>query len=270
MLVALRAKVEELAGFRAGVTEEQLELRVAQADEGVVRVSQRVDELATSIDSAVSSLADKEHELAALHRHFTESSTRIESVVQDIRDALSAFSELGPPNERDLTTLVEQLVSRVERAETTAREASAAREQNVGDVASRIDLVEQRIAAVATEVARAKTLWPVALRSLEARLDDVASHARHPDASPVPPSAAGAEGEATAVDDDLLAGLRDSLQAMETVAAEMARASDVLAPSDETGDTQPAAQEAPEDEPVPHQAVAAGGATIVPLRTSDP
>jgi hypothetical protein len=140
----------------------------------------------------------------------------------------------------------------------------------VGDVASRIDLVEQRIAAVATEVARAKTLWPVALRSLEARLDDVASHARHPDASPVPSSAAGAEGEATTADDDLLAGLRDSLQAMETVAAEMARASDVLAPSDETGDTQPTAQEAPEDEPVPHQAVAAGGATILPLRTSDP
>jgi hypothetical protein len=58
---------------------------------------------------------------------------------------------------------------------------------------------------------------------------------------------------------------------METVAAEMARASDVLTPTDEdeTGH-EAAAHEAPVDEPVEHEAVAAGGATIVPLRSSDP
>jgi chromosome segregation ATPase len=260
MLVALRAKVEELAGFRAGVNEEQLEQRLAGADESMSLLSGRVDVLTTTFESAVASLAGKEHELEALHRHVTESSTRIESVAGDIRDALAAFSELGPTNERDLTTLVEQLVSRVEKIETATREASAAREQSVGDVGQRIDLVDQRVAAVAAEVARAKTLWPVALRSLEARLDDVASHPRRVEAVPAPvddESDGAADGAADAsADDDLLAGLRDSLQAMESVAAEMARASDVLGAGDEP------------DEPE-ESAVAAGGATVVPLRSSD-
>ncbi len=252
MLVALHTKVEEVAGMRSGVTEEQLEQRFAQEHEGVSLLSDRVDSLGSTVEAAVSSLSGKEHELAALNRHFTESSTRIESIVGDIRDALSAFSELGPPNERDLTTLVEQLVSRIEKIETATREASTARDQSVGDVGQRIDLVEQRVAAVATEVAHAKTLWPVALRSLEARLDDVASHDRRP--APVSTTDEPAEEDAASADDDLVASLRDSLQAMESVAAEMARASDALGSSDDTMEPEEAA-------------VAAGGATVVPLRS---
>jgi chromosome segregation ATPase len=253
MLVALHTKVEQVAGMRSSVNEEQLEQRFAQVEEGVSLLSDRVDSLGSTVEAAVSSLSGKEHELAALNRHFTESSTRIESVVRDIRDALSAFSELGPPNERDLTTLVEQLVSRIEKIETATREASTARDQSVGDVGQRIDLVEQRVAAVATEVAHAKTLWPVALRSLEARLDDVASHDRRP--SPASPTDEPAAEDAPSADDDLVASLRDSLHAMENVAAEMARASDALGSSDDAIETET-------QEP----AVAAGGANVVPLR----
>ena len=61
-------------------------------------------------------------------------------------------------------------------------------------------------------------------------------------------------GETT---DDLLAGLRDSLQAMETVAAELERTSEVTP------------QDTPEEQPQSQQAVA-GGARVVPLRTPDP
>ncbi len=259
MLTVLRSKVEELAGFRAGVTEEQLEQRLAETGESVRSVADRIDALATTVDGAVTSLTSKEHELAALHRHSTESSGRIESIVEDIRDALSAFPEPGSANVDDLAARMERVAERVETFEEASREAAEARERAAVELARRIDAVDQQVAAVASEVARAKTLWPVALRSLEARLDDVASHTRRPDLSPVPDADdAPADGEDdTAADEDLLAGLRDSLQAMESVAAEMARASDVLAPS---------ADDSHEHE---HEPVAAAGGTIVPLRSPD-
>ena len=95
MLATLRSKVEELAGFRSAVTEEQLEQRLAETGERLQGVAERIDSLAATVESAISSLTGKEHELAALHRHFTESSTRIESIVDDIREALSVFPDPG-------------------------------------------------------------------------------------------------------------------------------------------------------------------------------
>ena len=257
MLTVLRSKVEELAGFRSGVTEEQLENRLAEAGERLQAVGQRIDALATTVDSAVSGLSDKEHELAALNRHFTESSARIESIVGDIRDALSALPEPGAASVDELVARMDRVVERVESFEAASRDAAEAHERTNAELSRRIDAIEQQVATVAGDVARAKTLWPVALRSLEARLDDVASHARRPEISSVPdPDDAVAGEDATAADDDLLAGLRDSLQAMETVAAEMARASDVLAPDAETDDDD-------------HEPMAAAGGTIVPLRSPD-
>jgi len=248
-LATLRAQVEALGGLTSGVTEEQLDQRVAETYSALARFSQRIDSLAESVESATTSLGDKEHELAALHRHSTESSTRIESIVDDIREALSAFAEVG-------TSTVEDLGVRVDQVEKAARDALETRERAAGELERRIEVIDQRVAAVATEVARAKTLWPVALRSLEARLDDAVSHVHRHEPDAVDDAAA------TTGDDepsgDLLAGLRDSLQAMETVAAEMARASEVLgSPEDETPTAEP-------------QAAAAVGATIVPLRASEP
>jgi len=116
---------------------------------------------------------------------------------------------------------------------------------------------------VSAEVARAKTLWPVALRSLEARLEDVTTTRHHAAESG---DEAGSSPDEPRAADDLLAGLRDSLQAMESVAAEMERASE---PEPEpVPQAPPATDDAAEAPPVP-QAVA-GGARIVPLRSSDP
>ena len=223
MLATLRSQVEALGGLRPSVSEESLDRRFGETDEALAALASRLDALAETVESAASSLSDKEHELAALHRRFTESSTRVESIVEDIRDALHAFPEPG-------STLLEELARRVER-------------------------MEGRLAAVAEEVARAKTLWPVALRSLEARLDD-AVHARRDELTP---AESGPERAASdAPPDDLLATLRDSLQAMESVAAEMTRASETLSvPLD------------PAEDPGEAPAVAAG-ATIVPLRASEP
>jgi hypothetical protein len=123
-------------------------------------------------------------------------------------------------------------------------------------VSERFDRIEARIAAVAAEMGRAKTLWPVALRSLEARLDDLVSHAP---AHQVPTSRMPEAGS-----EDLLAGLRDSLQAMESVAEEVARASDAWT-SDEQQPT-PEGQTAHQDA----REAASGGARIVPIRVNDP
>jgi chromosome segregation ATPase len=263
MLTRLRAQVESLDGLRAGVTEEQLDERLAETSAALDVLAQRIDSLTSNVETAAANLSDKEHELAALHRHFTEASKRIESIVDDLREALGAFPEAAEA----LAAVKSQLQSTVEQVDTVARRLDAleaARPEGVvRELVERVDLLDKRVAAVSAEVARAKTLWPVALRSLEARLEDVTT-ARHHAAesadedwsSPDEPGAA----------DDLLAGLRDSLQAMESVAAEMERASE---PEPEpVPQAPPATDDAAEAPPVP-QAVA-GGARIVPLRSSDP
>ena len=246
---------------------DQLDRRFATTGGAIDTLSQRVDRLAETVESAAASLGNKENELAALHRHFTDSSTRIESIVDDIREALHALPEPS-------STSLDDLATRLERVETATRKGTESSARTAAELSGRIDVIDQRVATVAEEVSRAKTLWPVALRSLEARLDD-AVHAPRPESDTTAESQ-GADLPA----DDLLAGLRDSLQAMETVAAEMARASETLggpeaveppedeAESDERDAEEPAAEAPPEvDEP---QAAAAGGATIVPLRSAEP
>lgn len=258
MLTALRGKVEELGALGAAVTEEQLDERVGRTDESVTRLASRVEALTVTIDSAVADISAKEVELSELHRRFTESSGRIESVVDDIREALSAFPELGSANVDDLAARLERLGERVERSDAATRQHSETGQRLAAELSHKIEAIEAQVATVASEVARAKTLWPVALRSLEARLDDVAPHARQPE----PVLATDTDPAGSRADDDLLAGLRDSLQAMETVAAEMSRASDALTAADAPFPIIP---------PAPAQeAVGAGGATIVPLRSSDP
>ena len=262
MLTTLRAQVESLDGLRPGVTEEQLDERLAETSAALDVLAQRIDAVTSNVETATANLSDKEHELAALHRQFTEASTRIESIVDDLREALGAFPESAP---EAIAAVRSQLQSTVEQVETVARRLdaveSARSEGVVRELVERIEILDKRVAAVSAEVARAKTLWPVALRSLEARLED-ATTARHHAAEPV--DQAGSSPDEPAAADDLLAGLRDSLQALESVAAEMERASE----PEPAPHTPPASDDTPEAPPTP-QAVA-GGARIVPLRSSDP
>ena len=234
MLTMLRARVESLDGLGAGVTQEALDDRLSETDEALAALSQRVEELGTGVESATASLSDKEHELAALHRHFMESSSRIETIVDDLRQALGAFPDTDPDALAVLTRRLDTtsagataLANRVDRLEAT----------HVDDLltglAERIDGLDGRVETVAVEIKRAKTLWPVALRSLEARLDDVAPPRPRDDETLDAPESP-LEDEHEDDSDDLLAGLRDSLQAMENVAAELERSQDVW-----TGDAIP-------------------------------
>jgi DNA repair exonuclease SbcCD ATPase subunit len=237
------------------VDEARLERRFEEAEGALENLSRRLDAVAGTVESAAAGLGHKEQELATLHRDFTESSSRIETIVDDIRDALHAFGDLG-------STPIDELAARLERVETATRKSTDSSARTAGELSARIDAIDRRVATVADEVSRAKTLWPVALRSLEARLED-AVHGHRPEADPV-----GADEPS----EDLLAGLRDSLQAMESVAAELARASDTL--GDPAAGTPEEASEAekPSPEPAPHSEAqaTASGATIVPLRAGEP
>ena len=228
--------------------------RVSGRDDALPALSQRVDALAVDVESAVTSLGEKERELTALQGHTADSSTRIETIVEDIRDALGALPDASPEALAALISRVEStaagltsVASRLERLEAVHVDQVAA------ELSERFDHLDARIAAVIAEMGRAKTLWPVALRSLEARLDDVVArpHANHPTESVLPqPEPADESGL-------LLAGLRDSLDAMESVAEEMARASAAWA-----SDGNASVSET-------HEA-SAGGARIVPFRASEP
>ena len=224
----IEAVADDLRAAHAGVSEERLDERLAPTSTALRSLEKRIDELSSGVESATTSHADEEERLEALHRQVTDSSSRIESIADDLRDALAAFPEATP--------------------------------DQLGELGTRIESVEKRIASVAAEVARARTLWPVALRSLEARLDDVApKHAPTDSAAKtaVAHDESGQSDEPEGMADDLLAELRDSLQAMESVAAELERTTNGPPPHDsaETPDAQ--------------QAVA-GGARVVPLRTTDP
>jgi chromosome segregation ATPase len=300
MLTTLRTRVESLDGLRAGVTEDELDERLTETNDALASLAKRIDALAESVEAtglgdkddelderltetndalaslakridalaesveaATTGLGDKEHELAALHRHFVESSGRVETIVGDLREALGAFPDAGPDTLAALDSRIEAATTGLASVTSRLEQLESARtDDRAGDLTDRIDALDGRVAALADEISRAKTLWPVALRSLEARLDDVARRsAGHAHAAAS--DAGGNEPE------DLLAGLRDSLHAMESVAAELERASEQRADDDAASAAQPdPGSEAHEPEDV--QEAVAGGARIVPLRQSDP
>ena len=224
----IAAVADELRDGLGGVSEERLDERLAPTSAALQALEQRIDDLSAGVESSTTSHADEEERLEALHRQVTDSSSRIESIADDLREALAAFPEATP--------------------------------DQLGELGTRIDSVEKRVASVAAEVARAKTLWPVALRSLEARLDDVAPKHTPVDSAaqtPVTGDEDGRSDEPEGTADDLLAELRDSLQAMESVAAELERTTNGSAPHD-SAEIQDA------------QEAVAGGARVVPLRATDP
>jgi chromosome segregation ATPase len=264
MLTTLRTRVESLDGLRAGVTEDELDERLTETKDAVTSLAKRIDVLAESVEAATTGLGDKEHELAALHRHFVESSGRVETIVEDLREALGAFPDAGPDALAALDSRIDgaaaglaSVASRLEQLE------SARADDRADELADRIDSLDARMSALADEISRAKTLWPVALRSLEARLDDVA---RRPADSGVKPATTDTSG---AHPEDLLAGLRDSLHAMESVAAELERASEPHT-DDDAGSVEEPEPGSETLAPADVQEAVAGGARIVPLRQSDP
>jgi hypothetical protein len=120
-------------------------------------------------------------------------------------------------------------------------------EARLDELARKLDDVDRRGAAVASDVSRATMLWPTALRSLEARLDEVAPRAREP--------GPGLEEHSRKT----LLGLESGIEPAEVVPAESA-----VPPED-----------VPDDGSSPLDAVGVGrdvttvGGAVVPLRATD-
>ena len=281
----IQSVAEELRAAEAGVTEEQLDERLAETRAALEALPERIDDLASRVHSGTARLSDAEQKLRALDRQAEEASARLESAVDErLAEASAALAALGKridelasgldtattshaEEEQRLEALHQQVAESTSRIESIADDLRAAlgalpdaTPDQLGELSTRIDIVERRVATVAVEVARAKTLWPVALRSLEARLDDVAPKSAQDeprsDSDDARAEDASERDQPAETTDDLLAGLRDSLQAMESVAAELERTTETPTPDSSA-------------EPAPHQALA-GGARVVPLRTPDP
>ena len=117
------------------------------------------------------------------------------------------------------TSTVAVRIERIEdlAASRTAENASSSASRIGADLAAltrKIENFERREDGLLAEVERAQALWPVALRSLEARLDDIV--AKQDDL-----------GSKDANGGSLLAALHASLAAMQAVAAETPEATDL-------------------------------------------
>jgi len=265
MLTSLRAHVESLEGLDSGVSEDRLEERAAETDRALARLGQRLELLTEKVERSTDGLEEKEHELAAVHRTLVESSSRVETIVDDLREALAAFPDTSPDALAELGSRVGETEAETASLARQVEQLVAARPNEHDDqLADRLEALERRLATLAEEIGRAKTLWPVALRSLEGRLDDLS---RLQDER----SAAATHEDGEDASNDLLAGLRNSLQAMESVAAELERASE---PDDVADGSEPVDRYDPpdelHDEPGEAQEAVGGGARIVPLRQGDP
>ena len=115
----------------------------------------------------------------SLHRQFTESSAASRPSSRTFarrfpspgRRACGDGGALGPRRatvgHRDLARGAGWTAVRTHLARPPS-----ARERSAAELGARLEALDQQVAGLASELARAKTLWPVALRSLEARLDD--------------------------------------------------------------------------------------------------
>ena len=143
MLTTLRGHVESLDGLRGGVTEEQLEDRLAETDGSLSRLGRRVEHLSEKVETRRPGSSEKEHELAALHGHFLESSSRVEAIVDDLREALGALPDAGPEAVAALAARVDatdtataSLVRRLDQVE------SAQVDERDSDLAKQVDRLE--------------------------------------------------------------------------------------------------------------------------------
>ena len=258
MLTMLRTRVESLDGLRAGVTQEALDDRLTETDEALAGLS-------AACRGARDGRGVRDREPLGQGARARSTAPALHGVQLAHRD-----DRRRPP--RGARCVPGHGSGRTGRAHPTARHDVGERHRSGESGRSARGHSRRRpprrrspsastgstarVEAVAVEIKRAKTLWPVALRSLEARLDDVAPPRPRDDETLDAPESP-LEDEHEDDSDDLLAGLRDSLQAMENVAAELERSQDVWA-----GDAIPDTEDT--------QQAMAGGARVVPLRTADP
>lgn len=171
----------------------------------VALLTERVDTLGATVASAAASVAGRDGEVAALRRMLDESSSAptvdeaLQRRVEDVASASASASLRLESHGEDIAALASRVealdeglaelagrIDAVERERTalaaSVADAAASRwtelERALADLAARLAASEERAAAASAELSRATSLWPAALRSLEARVDQLAGASR--------------------------------------------------------------------------------------------
>jgi chromosome segregation ATPase len=188
---SLAALAEQVATLERSETPEAVRAlghRVDDLSGSIDSVAERLEAIATSVEGTSARLADKELELAGVHRRLDEASQHADTVVGELRDALAALPERGsvdPAVEGRLEALGQTLdsltghLSELE-ASTSARwqadvAASSELGRLIGDVTERLTNVERDRDAAGADLARASEAWTGESAWLRTQLDSLAN-----------------------------------------------------------------------------------------------
>jgi chromosome segregation ATPase len=214
----LRDRIAALATERARTSDDG---RIARVEAKMALLAERIDTLATTVATTAAGLAGREGEIATLRRRLDETVPRAGSVAEDqsLRkriDDLGAATASGSmrleshatqiaalrdaldTKQETLGSSLALLAERVDAAErdraamaASVADAAAGRwrdlERALRTLGERVVALEQDGSAAASELARVTSLWPAALRSLEARVSELVGRR-----DPQPPAPIGA------------------------------------------------------------------------------
>ncbi len=199
---SLGSRLVALEGAVRADTTDALEQRLESLATSVDQLGARVETVAAGVESASSSFADQELELAALHRQFSDARSRVDAVLDELRRTVEALPDWGTA-EAELDGRLEQIVARIDTLANRLADADAASSERIAhadaraaeveralsDVARRLHGVEEQDQASAAEAVRSSEAWATERTWVREQLDVLGNavtetHAR-PDVAPI-------------------------------------------------------------------------------------
>ncbi len=249
------ARAAEQSSKTVGTRVEELAARLEAADEQRDGATAEVTRLAAILEVERASFRARLDTLAAAQEKWTGelSGDQLERRLAGRFDELeSGRKAMAAELDRISSALDEQRASVQAQLEALAAALSlpapstqhSSLEARLDELTQKLDEVDQRGIAVASDFTRTRTLWPTALRSLEARLDEIAPRPNEPAAS--------------LEEQPLIARPNDGISQAEPAAAET-----VSSPEREPN-------REPSSENTVAQPVTSVGADVVRLRAADP
>jgi chromosome segregation ATPase len=165
---ALLRRVEDAASASASASM-RLESHGGQIDE----VRRRIDEAGEQLSGMAQRLEGLDERLSDVAQRIDSVDHRLSEIAQRTDSADERLSEVTLRVEADENERMTLATSVADAAAVRWRELDRA----LASLAERLDEVEERGSAVSAELARATSLWPAALRSLETRVEELASAA---------------------------------------------------------------------------------------------
>ena len=205
----LRRSVDVLATSLATVADEDRERAAAEIARlaAVLEVERasvrgRLEALATALEnpSATTGTSELERQLSTLAARFDSLESGGADRAESLDRLSSAFEAERASVQGQLDALADALLTSAQAESGQAR--AAALEARMSELGRRLHEIERRSEAVASVVSNATTLWPTALRTLEARIDAIAPLAAAPEDVPAPDDVPAAGASSLVTDGD--------------------------------------------------------------------